>query len=120
MDAAALFSQSQEWFGTFPVDEHGVPTTHAAHRVINYFLENHRGTHIPERVADSLLLPRAQTACICRQLEFIDVLCQDPPDSGKYRYQLHSRQVDLQAKIEVSLIDCSEGFAAYDDDAVLP
>ena len=105
MDATIPYSTRLKWFLEFPVDRDGKPASDAAYRIIRYLFENRQKSHTPVRIADSMLLPPELVWCICRQLEFVDLVFQDPMHSGYYRYQLNSRYGELQAKVEVSLID---------------
>ena len=105
MDASIPYSMRLKWFSDFPVDRDGKPTSDAAYRIIRYLFENRQTSHAPESIGNSLLLHPELVWCICRQLEFIDLVFQDPVGSGHYRYVLNSRYSELQAKIEESLID---------------
>jgi len=105
MDASIPYSTRLKWFLEFPIDREGKPTSDAAYRIIRYLFENRQNSHASERMGRALLLHPELVWCICRQLEFVDVVLQDPAGSGRYRYALASRYSELQAKVEVSLID---------------
>jgi len=105
MEDNISYSTQLKWFLKFPVDKDGKPTSEDTYHIIKYLFENRNKSHDPERVANSLLLHPEFTRCVCRQLEFIDLVFQDPRGSSHYRYQLNSQYSELQAKVEISLLE---------------
>ena len=105
MEASVPYSTREKWFFYFPVDAEGKPTSDAAYRFIWYLFENRHRAHLPSQIADELVLHPELVRCLCRQFELIDIVFQEPPHSGYYRYRLCSRNTDFQAKVETSIID---------------
>jgi hypothetical protein len=110
-DATISYSTREKWFFSFPVDAEGNATSDAAYRLIRYLFENHHCAYAIPQMADALVLHPELVRCMCRQLELIDLVYEELPQSGCYRYRLCSRNTDFQAKVEASLIDYL-GYAA--------
>jgi hypothetical protein len=104
-DARVPYSTRKKWFHFFPIDGDGLPTSDAAHQLIRYLFINSRQSHRPETLARKLMLHPELVRCMCRQLETVDVVVQEPAGSGLYRYALHSPNVEVQRKLEVALLD---------------
>ena len=105
MDASVSHNTWEKWFSYFPIDANGMPTSDAAYRLILYLFQNRHRKHTIDSVTAKLFLHRELVRCMCRQLEFTDLVAQDPPGSGQYRYVIDSTNAGLQAKVEVSLIE---------------
>lgn len=105
MDASVPYSTWEKWFYHFPIDAEGQPTSDAAYRLIRYLFEHRDHAFAAGQLANELVLHPELVRCTCRQLELIDLVLQEPPASGRFRYCLHSRNTDLQAKVEAALIE---------------
>ncbi|HPM81928.1 MAG TPA: hypothetical protein PLF81_14570 [Candidatus Anammoximicrobium sp.] len=104
-EVAVPYSVREKWFFHFPVNDEGMPTSDAAHELIRHLFYNRHLAHSVRKIADALVLNPELVRCMCRQLERIDLVFQDPPGSGCYRYRLASTNVELQGRIEASLVD---------------
>lgn len=103
----------RRWFFRFPVDGDGVPTSDAAYQLLRYLFVHHHEAQLSETVAENLMLHPELVRCMCRQLEIVDLLQQDPAGSGRYRYMLDSPNTELQRKVELALLDYPRDAAQF-------
>jgi hypothetical protein len=96
----------------FPIDSDGSPASDAAFSIITWLFRNNRRAQSVADLARILRLPQELIATICRRLKFVDVLTEDPPESRRYKYNLRCWDIDLQSKVEKSLLDYSERMRA--------
>lgn len=105
MEVTTAYATRESWYRFFPIDGNGVPTSDAAYQLLLHLFENRDRTVRSEDIAEVLGLHRELVQTMCRQLELVFLVFQSPPASGEYQYALHTRNSDLQAKVESSLID---------------
>lgn len=105
MDASVPYSTRKKWFHYFAIDGNGTPSSDAAYQLIRYLFANHGQSHRPETLSRKLMLHPELVRSMCRQLETVDLVVQDPTGSRNYRYALNSPNTELQRKVEVALVD---------------
>ena len=95
----------QQWFECFPVDGNGAPTSDISHQLLSIFFSSPAETFAADELAQELSIPQELIELLCRQLEIVFVLRQDPPES--YRFTLShpdERNVQLRRKISAQLV----------------
>lgn len=88
-----------------PIDKHGRPTTYLAFRILKLMFSQPNRFFTPRELAKLLVAKHSDTELICRQLERIDFLIEDPSQPGKYKYNLKCTNVDAQAALESYLAE---------------
>lgn len=89
----------------FVVDRRGIPTSHAAYKLLQWLFD-HRGQNaLIAEVAQAIGLPVETVESMCRQLKLLDMVLEEPPLSHRYRYHLDCWDVELQAAVESAMVD---------------
>jgi len=89
----------------FVLDGGGLPTSHAAYRLVSWLFDHRdQAAHISE-ISETLRLPQSTVRTMCRQLELLGLVVEEPRASYKYRYHLRCHDFELQAKVESAIVD---------------
>lgn len=98
-------NRRRQWNAKFPIDEDGNPSYSEARVLLLYLFENRNTSHKPTELSSRLCLHEELVAVMCRQLEYLHLVVQEPKHSQSYRYDIRSPAVEFQAKVEQALID---------------
>lgn len=90
---------------TPPVDNRGRPTTYLCYRILKTMFKERNRWLTPKKLSVLLAAKYSNTDIICQQLKEVDFLSENPSQPGQYRYNLASRNVDMQTVFEKFLVD---------------
>lgn len=77
----------------------------AAFELISHLFRNHNRAEHVEQIAAQLALHPELVYIMCRHLELVELVVQEPPASRRFRYDVRSPNVEVQAKVEAALLD---------------
>lgn len=87
------------------VDAKGRPTTYLSFMILKLMFSDPNRWFTPREIAKLLAAKCSDTDMICRQLELVDLLTENPSQPGQYQYNWSSTNVDLQVGFETFLVD---------------
>ena len=88
-----------------PISQSGKPTTYLTYRMLEFMFSHRDETFTPHRLARLMAAKQYDTNLLCRQLKDMDFIIEDHPGTGKYRYNLNSTNIELQASFERFLVE---------------
>jgi len=91
------------WFACSPVDGTGTPTSDLSHQLLTRFFEHQHRVYPVKRLSREFFLEQELVNLVCRQLEMLFVLRQDPPESRRYRLSTEPYNLQLREKIKAVL-----------------
>ena len=122
-ESALDFATLEAWFHFKPVDEEGRPTSEISRALLRFFQSHRDLTFSAIELSEEFNVDASLLQLICKQLEHMFLLRQDPADTGLFRVYRGSRNVqfrnsvwqhvsaltrDNDASTTVALPDCPE------------
>jgi len=98
-------SNERDPWDSFPIDERGRPTTYLSFKILKMTFSEPRRWFSPKELSKLLGAKDSDTDAICRQLELADLVTVNGSKPEQYRYNLNSRNVDVQAGFEKFLVE---------------
>lgn len=83
-----------------PIDEDGKPTTYISYLILDLVFNEKREYFTSLDIAKRLAVRQSDIDFICNQLKVYDLLIENPPQSGRYQYNLNSTNIELQTGLE--------------------
>jgi hypothetical protein len=97
--------EKRDPWDVFPVDEEGRPTTYLSYRLLKTLFSQPRRQYTTEELSEVLASMEYEIEVMLKQLALVDIVQQDPSSPRSYRYNLSSRNVEMQANLETFLLD---------------
>ena len=94
-----------ELWDIFAIDERGRPTTYLSFMILKSMFSEPKRWFTPKELTKLLAAKYSDTETICHQLEMADLITENPSQPGQYRYNLKTRNVELQVGFEKFLVD---------------
>ncbi len=98
------FSNSER-LPKFVLDSKRRLSTKAAYKLTAWLFEHRNQATDVSTISHAIRVPVNYVRTMCRQLEILDILAEEPLLSLQYRYNVNCWDVELQAAIESLLID---------------
>lgn len=98
-------SNKQEPYDIFAIDGKGRPTTYLSFRILKTIFREPSRWFTSKYIARLLVADYTDTDMICHQLELADFLNVKGSEPEQYRYNLNSRNIDVQVGFEKFLIE---------------
>lgn len=98
------YDERKPW-DVFAIDSQGRPTTYLSYMILKTMFSESYRWFTSKELDKFLVAEHTDVDTICRQLKHVDLLSENVSQRGQYRYNLNSKQVDLQTELEKFLVD---------------
>ena len=118
MPKRQFYDRPGEDASTFPVDEFGRPATYLAYKVLKTLFSRPQRWYSSADLAQQLTADEPDILPLLRRLDLLDFVEHATVSPRTYKYNLHSNNFALQAKLEEFLLDVEQNglpsFILYD------
>ena len=92
----------------FPIDGQGRPTTYLSFSILKVLFSRAQRAYTPQELAELLAADHDEVRIICRQLQLAELIMKTGGEYESYKYNLKSRNIDVQAGFEKFLVDVEQ------------
>ena len=98
-EAVVDFATLETWFHCKPVNEHGLPTSELSLALLRFFQSHPDEIFDVSELSEEFYVPPVLVQILCRQLEHLFLLVQDPPDNEQFRVYHGPRNAQFRHRV---------------------
>jgi hypothetical protein len=101
-----------------PIDIQGIPTTYLSYLILDLMFSERNRWFTADQIAKFFAAKSSDAHAICDGLKYADFLIEDDSTPSIYKYNLHCRDAERQARLEKFLLEVElENFSVH---SILP